>query len=678
MKAVYPTAYVPMSPTEIELYLLEQVDVIADALQAEPFTAAPVAGIGDRLVSAHFTGAETLQRTVEVLGRTLLFSPELADVDRLAEKVVTILGRLAASFASAMRQDAFAQQDEVKWALYTAMQGVERVLKVSEARFREVFNSSAMGIAITDLDGTFVEANGAMSEILGGEGDLIGQSLLAHFHPADAELLTGSYRDVREGVVDRFREQRRLIRVDGEPAWVHLAVSLLRDADGEPAYHVTMVEDVSELYLMQKNLDFLLLHDSLTGLSNRQHFITQLEKMHDQSADGITLYHLDLDAFSLINNGLGHGIGDRLIKQTAQRLQSVISGLDGLLARIGGDEFAIVIDNSATTPKMTRMIEMINEALAEPTFIDGKGIALSASIGVVDRPSREWTVAELLRAANSTLHQAKDKGKRQWLPYDPHEDARQRGWSAVAAAMPGALEEGELEVDYQPIVGLADRGVIGVAAQLRWGTWGHRQCLELAEETGLSLPIGQWMLRHASEQVVQWRSDGAVTPPLHIALSPMQSRDEDLVGAVKRTLDETGLPAGELRITLNTRAVLAGRSDDNVQVLADNGISTGLDDFHGGHDELTLLTELPIDLLTIAPATVHRLAAEPDQDSVLRNAMVSLVSVVHQAGATVMACGVSTEYEADWWAKIGADAAQGDFFAPPRPAAEVAELFPAR
>jgi diguanylate cyclase (GGDEF)-like protein/PAS domain S-box-containing protein len=679
MRAVYVTTYVPMSSTEIELYLLDLVDVIADALQAEPFSAAPVAVVGDRMVAAHFTGQDTLQRTVEVLGRTLLFSPELSGVDRLAEKVVAILGSLAARFATAMRLDAFDQQEEVKRALLQAKQGVERTLKVSEARFREVFESSALGIAITELDGTVVEANAAMASILGDKGALTGESLLAHFHPLDARLLVRSYRHVRDGVVDRFREQRRLIRADGEPAWVHLAVSLLRDADGEPAYHVTMVEDVSELHLMQKNLDLLLLHDSLTGLSNRQHFVTQLEAVHSRSERGITLYHLDLDSFSLVNNGLGHSAGDRLLQRTAQRLTAVVADEDAVVARIGGDEFAIVVDNSPTTPGVTAMIDRINDELAEPTLVDDRNVALTACIGVLDRPSRQWTVGELLRAANTTLHQAKAKGKRQWQPYDPHEDARHRTWAAVAASMPEALEFGEIEVDFQPVVALADRSVVGVSARLRWGSWGHRQCLELAEETGLSLPIGQWMLRHAGERMARWREDpDLVTVPLHVSLGPPQSRDEDLVSAVRRTLDETGLPVEDLRITVNTRAVLDGGSGDNVQVLTDSGIRTGLNGFHGGQDELALLAELPVDSVTIAGADVRRLAAEPDRGSVLRNAMTALVSVAHQAGVSVVATGVPTEDEAEWWAMIGADAAQGEFFAPPLGAAEIVELLGAK
>jgi diguanylate cyclase (GGDEF)-like protein/PAS domain S-box-containing protein len=647
--AVGTTSYVPMSPAEIQAFLLELVDIIADALQAEPFSAQPVTEVGDRLVAANFTGPETLQRTVEVLGRALLFSPELRDVESLEDKVVTLLGTLGASFARAMRLDAFDQQEEVKWALLVAKQHAERTAKVSEARFREVFSSSAVGIAITDLDGVCVEANDALTEIMGSDqSSLVGRSLIELFAPEDAKLLAASYEDVRYGVVDRMREQGRLVRADGEPAWVHLAVSLLRDADGEPAYHVTVVEDVSELHLLQKNLDFQLLHDSLTGLSNRQHFITRLETMHSRAA--ITLYHLDLDAFSAVNNGLGHDVGDRMLKAVARKLESLVEGEAALVARIGGDEFAIVLEQSPTTPKVTEMIEMINAELAEPTFVDGHGLALSATIGVVGRPSPGTDVTELLRTANSTLRQAKARGKRQWMSYDQHEDARLRESHALAATLPGAWEHGELQVEYEPVVSLATRDVVGLAPRLCWGTRDHQECLDLAESTGLSIPIGHWVLRQACEHVAA--TDDLA---LHVALSPLQSLDEDLVGTVRRALNETGLAPDRLWIALNTGAVLSAQGDDNAHVLSDSHIPTALDGFRGAYDELALLAELPVKSVSLSSAPADPLA---------RTAVGHLVALVHQAGMTVTATGVGTEEDASWWASVGADCATGPLFTP--------------
>ncbi|MCE6997800.1 EAL domain-containing protein [Saccharothrix sp. S26] len=662
MRAVYPTAYVPMSPLEIELFLLDLVDVIADAVQAEPFAVDPVDVVGHRLVQAHFTGPDTLQRTVGVLGHALLFSPELRDVPRLAEKVVAILGSVSAGFATAMRLDAFDQQEEIKRALMAAKLRAERVLKVSEARFREVFDSSAFGIAITDLLGRCVEVNRALAEMTGRDrGELTGRRLVELFDPADAEAMTRSYRAVGEGRVARIREQRRLLREDGEPVWVHLAVSLLRDADGDPAYHVTMVEDVSELHLLQKNLDFQLLHDSLTGLSNRQRFATRLEALHGTSRAGITLYHLGLDAFSLVNNGLGHAVGDRLLTEVGRRLEAAVADQDALVARMGGDEFAIVVDNSPATPSVPAMVDRINEALLQPM---DNGVALSATIGVVDRPPAGWDVAEILRAGDATLRRAKAGGKRQWQTYDKHVDQQVRHRQARAARMPGALAERELEVEYQPVVDLAGGRVLGHVARLRWDEVGHDECVELAEETGLSLALGQWALREAAADAVP-ESFGH----LYFELSPMQSRDEDLVRTVKRTVEETGLPASRLRIFLDTRAMLDGVGEDNAQVLRDNGIATGLTRFNGGQAELALLDELPVDALVLDPSVVRRLAERPE--SLLHTAVERMVALIRSSGVAVLVPDLSTEHQAAWWAGVEVDAAFGDHLAPAVPSYEL-------
>ncbi|MFD1147231.1 diguanylate cyclase domain-containing protein [Saccharothrix hoggarensis] len=679
-RAVYPTAYVPMSPAEIERFLLDLVDVIADALQAEPFTVDPVSTVGDRMVAAHFTGPETLRRTVDVLGHALLFSPELQDVPRLAEKVVAILGALATSFATAMREDAFDQQEEVKRALLAAKLRAERVLKVSEARFREVFDSAAIGIAITDLDGRCVEANKALAEMIGRDrADLTGLRLSELFDPADVGALVTAYRAVGEGRLERFREQRRLLREDGEPVWAHLAVSLLRDADGEPAYHVTMVEDVSELHLLQKNLDFQLLHDALTGLSNRHRFLARVETLYGTSRGGITLYYLDLDAFSVVNNGLGHGVGDQVLREVGRRLEAVFVDEHALVARVGGDEFAVVVDNSPTTPTVPAVVERINAALERPM---DHGVALSASIGVVDRPAAGWDVAELMRAADATLHRAKAAGRRQWLPYDRHADHAFRERQSRAARMPGAVAGGEVEVEYQPVVTLSEGGgrgdVLGHVVRLRWDDLGHDDCLDLAEATGLSLSLGQWALREVAGDVTG-RVPGEpapATPPasdgfglVHVELSPMQSSDEDLVRTVKRTLDETGLPASRIRILLDTRSMLEGAGGDNAQVLRDNGIAIGLTRFNGGQAELALLGELPVDLLVLDPSVVRRLADRPE--GFLPDAVTRMVALIRESGISVVAPDISTADRAAWWAGVEVDAAFGDHLGPAVPGYEL-------
>ncbi|WP_052684241.1 putative bifunctional diguanylate cyclase/phosphodiesterase [Lentzea aerocolonigenes] len=638
MNALTATAYIPLSHAEIEQVLLDSLVELPESPES----------VANRLVSLHATGPDSLRATIEVLSPTF---------------ELPLLARLSSAYAQAMRMDAFDQQEQIKVAIVRAKQRVERTLKVSQARFREVFESAALGIVITDLGGRCVEANDTLAEIVGLESgaDLNDRDLTDFYHPDDLAALGAQYRKVREGHLPRFRDQRKLIRADGEPVWVYLAVSLLRDADGEPTHHVTMVEDISELHLLQRSLDHQLLHDSLTGLSNRQHFVTQVERR--AANDPITLYHLGLDAFSVVNNGLGHETGDKLLKIVAARLGKLAGEKKAVLARIGGDEFAMmtVSDNVTTT------IEEIQEVLGEPTFVDDHGIALSASIGVVDRPPVFATTAELMRCANAALRQAKARGKRQWALHDPHDDARRRGRYALAASMPGAWEHGELEIVYAPVHDLETREVLGAVARLHWDDLSHNDTMALADSTGLSLPIGRWLLREACAQAARWVQEfGDRAPTLHIALGALQSRDEDLVADVKRALDETGLPPERLRISLDISSVLAG--DDNAVVLHDSGIVTALDGFHGGHDELAVLTEVQVrSVITRAPA--------PSPDSPLYQAMRDLIATVHSFGVRFGVDEVHTLEDAEYWRSAGADAVIG--LLPALSADEVTELLTA-
>ncbi|SDH36400.1 PAS domain S-box-containing protein/diguanylate cyclase (GGDEF) domain-containing protein [Lentzea fradiae] len=635
MHALTSTAYIPLSHAEIQQEL-------RDALAQLPSSPESVA---NRLVSLHATGPDSLRVTIEVLAPTF---------------ELPILARLSSAYAHAMRLDAFDQQEQIKVAIVRAKQRVERTLKVSQARFREVFDSAALGIVITDLSGRCVEANDALARIVGLSrgADLHDRDLRELYHPDDSERLDAAYRRVGAGLVNGFRDQRKLVRADGEPVWVHLVVSVLRDADGEPAHHVTMVEDMSELHLLQRSLDHQLLHDSLTGLSNRQHFVTQVERRLDGTP--ITLYHLGLDAFSVVNNGLGHDTGDKLLKIVANRLGELAERKRAVLARIGGDEFALM----TTSDTVTSTVEEIQQALGEATFVDDHGIALSASIGVVDRPPSFATAAELMRCANTALRQAKARGKRQWALHDPHDDARRRGRYALAASMPGAWEHGELKIVYAPIHLLETREVLGAVARLHWDDLSHNDTMALADSTGLSLPIGRWLLREACAQAARWVEEfGAKAPSLHIALGALQSRDEDLVADVKRALDESGLPPERLRIALDVSSVLAG--DDNAVVLHDNGIVTALDGFRGGHDELAVLAEVPVrTVITRAPA--------PGRETPLHQAMRGLITTVHGFGVRFAADEVHTCAEADDWHAAGADGVIG--LLPALTAAEVTEL----
>ena len=684
--AVETTAYLPLSRAELRQRLAELVDAMADQLATgqKPQAAADA---GATLVRLHCTDWRSLRRTVEVLGNGLPELPELSGTE-----VITALGMLSASFADELRRRTLEQQEEVAKAL-------EHVLRLSEARFREVFTSSVIGIAISDVDGRLVRSNRALANILGyPDGEPGVDNVFALLGQGNNDQLRHAYRELVGGLVPRFRLERSLTRRDGELVWVYLAVSALHDDEGRITHHVTMVEDITDLHLMQAQLNNQALHDVLTGLPNRQSFELRVEStlgQLDPSAT-VTLLHLDLDGFSMVNNSLGQQTGDWLLRLVARRLTDIFAGERAVIARIGGDEFAILVENSPTTPPAATLAAKINEELSEPAYREDIGLAASASIGVVQRPAGGIDHTELLRQSDATLRRAKRKGKRQWAIFDHRQDAADRRLFQAAAGMPGELENGNFRLDYRPFVRLAslsspggadgaegvgeDRvpaGIVTVQALLHWdhperGQLGHDDVVSFAEHTGMVLPIGDWMLNTACKQAAAWLARfGASAPPLAINLPVGQASDPDLTAAVNRALRATGLPADRLHIGLPVGALLGGESeaDDNMQVLAEMGVLTSIHGFGDSHGGLVLLEDLPVLSVWMAGWLVRRIAKRPG--SVAGQALGDLVPLVHNFGATVCIPEIQTEVEATWWRSAGADLAGGDLFGPASPPEEI-------
>jgi PAS domain S-box-containing protein len=247
-RALGTTAYVPASPAEIEGELNALLDVVFDTLLAESFAPDPARQVGERLVVGYFIGEQSLSRTVELLGQALPADPELRGVGDLASKVVCLLGAVVEGYVAALRAFTFEQQEQVKQALLKAVQNAEQRLTLSEAKFRELFTSSAVGIAISNLDGTLLETNQALREIVGNPTvELAGRSVYELLHPDDVAALGAAHRKLVRGERARFRlpQRLRLIDKDGEPVWTYLAVSLLHDATGRPTHQVTVVPSLT-------------------------------------------------------------------------------------------------------------------------------------------------------------------------------------------------------------------------------------------------------------------------------------------------------------------------------------------------------------------------------------------------------------------------------------------------
>jgi EAL domain-containing protein (putative c-di-GMP-specific phosphodiesterase class I) len=308
--------------------------------------------------------------------------------------------------------------------------------------------------------------------------------------------------------------------------------------------------------------------------------------------------------------------------------------------------------------------------------LDGIGIAVTATIGVVQRPVGRSTAQELMRAAGATLRRLRGRGKRQWDLFDPEIDAVERAELRLAAAMPGALETGELSVTYQPVVTLDRRTLVGIEATLSWrhpqlGRLSNEQCVQAAERTGIAHAVGQWLLRTAAEQAVSWRQrrDGGALPVV-VNLLPSQAQDPDLVARVKAVLTQTGLAPAELELRAPVAAIRttsgepAGEggehAEDNLRVLAELGVRAGLYDFSGSMGGLRCVADLQVCSVRIAPPISQQVADDPSR--ILSQGAQALVHIVRAAGVDVVAFPVDSEEQAACWPWIGANWAVGALF----------------
>jgi diguanylate cyclase (GGDEF)-like protein/PAS domain S-box-containing protein len=663
--SISATTYVPLSQAELEQRLLGLIDDVLIALRDDPASTAVAVEVTARLAKMNCVGTDSLRCTVDVLGRCLLRLDELGGIEHAAEKVVCLIGAIAAEHAEALRSWTLSQQEELRQALVVALQDARGHQRISEATFEEVASCSSSGIVITDLDGKFVRTNSAFDNIVDRTSDQLAQlSLFDLVDENETRYLRDAYKGLLDGDQLRIRHSQRLIRGDGEVARVTLTATLLYDGEHEPRHFVTVVDDSTELRLLQNELSRQALHDVLTGLPNRQFFTTHLEGVLRRADPnlGVTLYHLDLDAFSLITGGLGRSVGDLLLIAVAERLKALVAGEKAMVARFDGDEFAILVENSPTTPDVVAFVTRINEELSEPVYIEDHGVAATANIGVVHRPKRDMEAADLLRASDMTLHRAKRNGRRQWELFHPLQHAHDRQAFSLAAEMPGAWESGELAVTYRPIVRLADKDIVGTEAVLRWdhpvhGLVSGDQCLVLAEETGLILSLGPWLLRTACEHL-KW---GERDLPLSVNLTTSQASDADLVGDVRRVLAETGVAAGRLWLGTPVNALLGGKGEatDNLRVLAENGVQAVALDFGGTAGDLACVEDLPLRAVRVASWLVGR---APVPGSAVTHALLDISNLVHLSGVEVIVDGVTDEEQAAWWRAAGADMAQGVLF----------------
>jgi diguanylate cyclase (GGDEF)-like protein/PAS domain S-box-containing protein len=661
--ALSETAFVPIERAVLLEQLGELADVLLAAVEHPEWESAHVQWVGAEIVHQRFIAPEALSATMQLVAGRLAGS----------ERLSLVQAALAAGFVRASHERIFAEQESLRRSALEARDSAEAAQRRSEARFRAMFSDAAIGICITDTEGRLLEVNTAMAAMLDLRPEqMIGHRLDEYLHADDPPDARRLFDETAAGRRDHYRIERRFRRRDGSPLWTNVTVSLVRDEHGDPQYLVGMVEDNTERHVLSEQLRHQANHDPLTGLGNRALFTERLNVAF-AAGDGqrVGLCYLDLDGFKAINDTLGHVIGDKLLKRVGQRLHRLVDEPGRLVARMGGDEFVVLVEHTDGIGELTALSDKILSAVAEPVHVSGHRLTVSASVGIVERPVSSSSPADAMRDVDVTLHWAKVDGKNRWACFDPERNAREIARITLSTAMPDALRRREFYVDYQPIVGLPDGQLLGVEALVRWahpefGRLGPDRFIGLAEETGLIVQLGHWVLAEACAQAAEWARQGGIEPVVSVNLAARQIAEPGLVDDVEKVLRASGLPPTSLQLELTESAIMGttGEPLAALRRLVDLGVRIAIDDFGTGYSNLSYLRHLPVHALKIAGAFVEGLRSE-DADSVDAQIVTALVSLAHTLNLEVIAEGVETRHQADRLHEIGCDSAQGWLYAKP-------------
>lgn len=680
-RAVFPVTATSMTRQEFEQHLLPLARGLSGALRARPFDTAPAHRVGQALIAAHCTDPDALARSLGVVDAYLVLycADEPDAVGATAEELRARCSRLqhamAAGFAQALRARTLIEQETIAHSALSARSAAELALHATESRFRAVFEGAAIGIGIADLDGNVLEVNETLTRMFGGlEQHVLSRNIAEWSHPEDGPHVWRLYDELVRGEREHYRVEKPYYRGDGTVLWTNLTVSLLRDATGVPRYQLALMEDTTERRLLNLRLRYEATHDALTGLPNRTLFFERLEKtLAPGERSRFGLCYLDLDGFKAINDSLGHATGDRLLVEVADRLQGSVTAPGEMVARLGGDEFVALTTGPDSEHKVAALADRMLAALASPIRIDGRELTVRGSVGVVEGPAGERTAAEVLRSADITMYRAKSAGGNRFEFADAEADARAITRHGLTTALPAALERGEFFIEYQPLVHLDDGSVHGAEALVRWchpqhGVLGPDRFIPLAENTGLIVPLGRWVLQEAVRQARFWQTRHADGGPLRINvnLSPTQLHHPRLVADTVDVLERSGLEPGALCLEV-TESALIGADDDllkPLRQLAEMGVDIALDDFGTGYSNLANLRRLPVSVLKLDRSFTQGMQQHP-VDPVDLKIVEGIVQLAHSLELAVTVEGVETGAQAQQLRELGCDTAQGWYYARP-------------